>query len=71
MPSNPLKTEHFVLKGNAGDRVLATQLYFPGESRDADRALMVRMERDDGARTAVFDFVLYSNSEPDSGTPGK
>ena len=41
-----------------GGRVLTTQLYFPGESRDAPRALVVKMERRAGARVASFDFVL-------------
>jgi len=41
-----------------GGKVLTTQLYFPGESRGADRALVVKLERRDGAQTARFDFVL-------------
>ena len=41
-----------------GGRVLTTQLYFPGESRDAPRALVVKMERRADGRTATFDFVL-------------
>ena len=41
-----------------GARALTTQLYFPGELRGADRALVVKMERRDGVRAAVFDFVL-------------
>ncbi len=41
-----------------GGKTLTTQLYFPGESRDADRALVVKMERGEGGRRAVFDFVL-------------
>lgn len=40
-----------------GGRLLTTQLYFPGESRDADRALVVKMERGDGMLLAQFDFV--------------
>lgn len=41
-----------------GGRVLTTQLYFPGESRAAPRALVVKMERRADGRTATFDFVL-------------
>lgn len=41
-----------------GGRVLTTQLYFPGESRAAPRALVVKMERRADGRTASFDFVL-------------
>ena len=41
-----------------GGNVLTTQLYFPGESRGADPALVVKMERRDGAHFAVFDFFL-------------
>ena len=42
-----------------GGKVLTTQLYFPGESRGADKALVVKIERRDGAQAAVFDFVLF------------
>lgn len=41
-----------------GGRVLTTQLYFPGEARGADRALVVKMERRATGRVASFDFVL-------------
>jgi protocatechuate 3,4-dioxygenase beta subunit len=41
-----------------GGRVLTTQLYFPGESRDAERALVVRMEKTEGGYLANYDFVL-------------
>ena len=41
-----------------GGKVLTTQLYFPGESRGADKALVVRLERREGAQAAAFDFVL-------------
>lgn len=41
-----------------GGRVLTTQLYFPGESRGADRALVVKMERSDGMLKAAYDFSL-------------
>jgi protocatechuate 3,4-dioxygenase beta subunit len=42
-----------------GGKVLTTQLYFPGESRGADKALVVRIERRDGVQSASFDFVLF------------
>jgi protocatechuate 3,4-dioxygenase beta subunit len=41
-----------------GGKVLTTQLYFPGESRGADRALVVKMERAGAGRVALYDFVL-------------
>lgn len=41
-----------------GGRPLTTQLYFPGELRRANPALVVRLERREGARQASFDFVL-------------
>lgn len=41
-----------------GARPLTTQLYFPGESRGADRALVVKMEKGEGGRKATYDFVL-------------
>jgi protocatechuate 3,4-dioxygenase beta subunit len=41
-----------------GGRALTTQLYFPGESRRENPALVVKAERRDGAREATFDFVL-------------
>lgn len=41
-----------------GGRVLTTQLYFPGEARGAEPALVVRMERTKAALAARFDFVL-------------
>lgn len=41
-----------------GGKVLTTQLYFPGESRGADRALVVKMVRADGGLSAGYDFVL-------------
>jgi protocatechuate 3,4-dioxygenase beta subunit len=42
-----------------GGKVLTTQLYFPGESRGADPALVVKLERRDGVQAASFDFVLF------------
>ena len=41
-----------------GGRVLTTQLYFPGESRGADRALVVKLERQSSSLDAFYDFVL-------------
>ena len=41
-----------------GGRPLTTQLYFPGESRDENAALVVKMERGEGAHMATYDFVL-------------
>ena len=41
-----------------GGQVLTTQLYFPGESRRENPALVVKMPAGDGARAASFDFVL-------------
>ena len=41
-----------------GARALTTQLYFPGEARDAPRTLVVKMERRSEGRFATYDFVL-------------
>jgi protocatechuate 3,4-dioxygenase beta subunit len=41
-----------------GGKVLTTQLYFPGESRGADRALVVKLERAGTGRNASYDFIL-------------
>ena len=41
-----------------GARALTTQLYFPGEARDAPRALVMKMERRPEGRFATYDFVL-------------
>lgn len=41
-----------------GGRVLTTQLYFPGEARGADPALVVKLHKSAGGRRAEFDFVL-------------
>ena len=45
-----------------GAPALTTQLYFPGESHDAPRALVMKMQRRPEGRTATFDFVLVGNS---------
>jgi hypothetical protein len=42
--------------------VLTTQLYFPGETRSENPALVVRMEKTGGGHQASFDFVLGENS---------
>ncbi|MEK6246060.1 MAG: dioxygenase [Pseudomonadota bacterium] len=41
-----------------GGRVLTTQLYFLGESRNENAALVVKMERGEGGRLATHDFML-------------
>ena len=41
-----------------GGRVLTTQLYFPGESRNENAALVVRTEKTEGGDRASYDFVL-------------
>ena len=41
-----------------GGRVLTTQLYFPGESRNENAGLVVKMERGEDGRLATYDFVL-------------
>lgn len=42
-----------------GGKVLTTQLYFPGESRGANKTLVVTMERRQADQSATFDFVLF------------
>ena len=42
-----------------GGKTLTTQLYFPGESRGADRELVVKTERRQDGLGATFDFVLF------------
>jgi len=42
-----------------GGKVLTTQLYFPGESRGADRALVVKMSRKQTLLDANYDFFLF------------
>lgn len=41
-----------------GGKVLTTQLYFAGDSGREHPALVVKMERGEGGRLAIFDFVL-------------
>jgi len=39
-------------------RIFTTQLYFPGESRGADRGLIVKLARTPSGLDASYDFVL-------------
>jgi protocatechuate 3,4-dioxygenase beta subunit len=41
-----------------GGRLLTTQLYFPGESRNENATLVAKMERGEGALRAIYDFIL-------------
>ena len=53
------RPRHIHVKTQArGGPVLTTQLYFPGESRGADRSLIVRPGPAAADRTVLFDFVL-------------
>jgi protocatechuate 3,4-dioxygenase beta subunit len=58
------RTRHFHVKVQASHRrVLTTQLYFPGEPRNArdglfDPRLLMAVEEAGGGKTAAFDFVL-------------
>jgi protocatechuate 3,4-dioxygenase beta subunit len=58
------RTRHIHVKAQApGGAVLTTQLYFPGEPRNAgdrifDPALLMRVRRTGRRRVARFDFVL-------------
>jgi protocatechuate 3,4-dioxygenase beta subunit len=55
----PGRPRHIHVKTLAPNgRHLTTQLYFPGESRGADKALVVKMEKRDGVHAALYDFVL-------------
>ncbi len=60
----PGRTRHIHVRVQAPDRPpLTTQLYFPGEAKNAadgifDRALVVTMRDADGGKVAGFDFVL-------------
>jgi len=61
-PPYPGRPRHIHVKvQRLGGPVLTTQLYFPGESRGASRALVVKMERRPEGRVATFDFVLDGN----------
>jgi protocatechuate 3,4-dioxygenase beta subunit len=53
------RPRHIHVKTRApGGPLLTTQLYFPGESRGADRSLIVRPGPVGPVRTVVFDFVI-------------
>jgi protocatechuate 3,4-dioxygenase beta subunit len=60
----PGRTRHIHVKAQAPNRgVLTTQVYFPGEARNAtdglySSALLMSVEEAAGGRTAAFDFVL-------------
>ena len=60
----PGRTRHIHVKAQAPNRpVLTTQLYFPGESRNAsdgiyNSALLMAMQDVAGGRQGTFDFVL-------------
>ena len=60
----PGRTRHIHVKVQAPNRpVLTTQLYFPGEPRNAQDGifhpeLLVAMKEESGGYTALFDFVL-------------
>ena len=55
----PGRPRHIHVKTLAPNgRHVTTQLYFPGESRGADPALVMKVEKRDGARAAQYDFVL-------------
>ena len=43
-----------------GAKVLTTQLYFPGESRGADRDLVMKVARSGAGLDASYDFVLLT-----------
>jgi protocatechuate 3,4-dioxygenase beta subunit len=53
------RPRHIHVKTQAkGGPVLTTQLYFPGESRGAERSLIVKPGPAGPVRTVLFDFVL-------------
>jgi protocatechuate 3,4-dioxygenase beta subunit len=60
----PGRTRHIHVKAQAaGQRILTTQLYFPGESRNAsdgifDASLLMELSGTESARAARFNFVL-------------
>ncbi len=66
----PGRTRHIHVKVQAPGRpVLTTQLYFPGEPRNAtdslfDRRLLMAVQTVGGARNAQFDFVLNVAGQP-------
>jgi protocatechuate 3,4-dioxygenase beta subunit len=60
----PGRTRHIHVKVQPkGGRVLTTQMYFPGEPRNArdgifDRRLVMKMEEKSGEKLGAFDFVV-------------
>ncbi|MFC9063068.1 carbohydrate-binding protein [Streptomyces sp. NPDC057074] len=66
----PGRTRHLHVKAQAPGRpVLTTQLYFPGEPRNAtdalfDPALLMNVRAGGGGREATFDFVLDVDGGP-------
>ncbi|WP_131742337.1 dioxygenase family protein [Actinomadura roseirufa] len=60
----PGRTRHIHVKAQApGQRILTTQLYFPGEPRNGqdslyDPSLLIKITGNRIAKTATFDFVL-------------
>ena len=60
----PGRTRHIHVKAQApGQSILTTQLYFPGESRNAsdgifDESLLIELSGTESARQARFNFVL-------------
>jgi protocatechuate 3,4-dioxygenase beta subunit len=42
-----------------GGRILTTQLYFPGESRGADRELVMKVARGPSGLDGTYDFVVF------------
>ncbi|KUH35948.1 MULTISPECIES: carbohydrate-binding protein [Streptomyces] len=72
----PGRTRHIHVKAQAPGRpVLTTQLYFPGEPRNATdplfdpRLLMTVRDAGSGAKEAAFDFVLDVPQTPGPTTP--
>ncbi|MFD9024770.1 carbohydrate-binding protein [Streptomyces parvulus] len=77
----PGRTRHLHVKAQApGEPVLTTQLYFPGEPRNAtdalfDPALLMDVRDGGGGRDAHFEFVLDVDggpgpTDPPTGPPG-
>ncbi|CAL9350799.1 carbohydrate-binding protein [Streptomyces sp. enrichment culture] len=71
----PGRTRHIHVKAQApGKPVLTTQLYFPGEPRNAtdmlyDPALLMNVRSAGNGREGTFDFVLDVDGVPGGGSP--
>lgn len=71
----PGRTRHLHVKAQApGEPVLTTQLYFPGEPRNAtdmiyDPALLMNVRSAGNGRQGTFDFVLDVDGVPGGGSP--